>query len=199
MRTVVVFIVLYSVELGKQLATVIQQELRSPDPVSNHDASTNALINYMKSKRKWMIFFLIRNFVGQEHSWLFICKITLLWRRSISFRNQSIGLHSKSVDWFLYDRDLCQERVNWMKCIFLSLNSTIFFVFPFSNFLLLLYMYCLNSRWDLTQHNFITFQNFCFQCKKKYLKTSRLINLIIFGNLGLWISLIEKNIKNDNR
>lgn len=42
----------WGVELGKQLATVIQQELRSPDPVSNHDASTNALINYMKSKRK---------------------------------------------------------------------------------------------------------------------------------------------------
>ena len=51
MRAVLIFIVFYSVELGKQLATVIQQELRSPDPVSNHDASTNALINYMKSNR----------------------------------------------------------------------------------------------------------------------------------------------------
>ena len=25
---------------------------------------------------------------------------------------QSIDLHSKSVDWFLYDRDLCRDRVN---------------------------------------------------------------------------------------
>ena len=29
------------------------------------------------------------------------------------YRNQSIGLLSKSVDWFLYDRDLRHERVKW--------------------------------------------------------------------------------------
>ena len=30
---------------------------------------------------------------------------------SLSYRNQSIDLESKSVDWFLYDTDLPQERV----------------------------------------------------------------------------------------
>ena len=30
---------------------------------------------------------------------------------SLSYRNQSIDLQSKSVDWFLYDRDLRHERV----------------------------------------------------------------------------------------
>ena len=33
--------------------------------------------------------------------------LTLLWRISLSYRNQSI---SKSVDWLLYDRDLRNER-----------------------------------------------------------------------------------------
>ena len=31
----------------------------------------------------------------------------------ISYRNQSMDLKSKSVDWFLYDRDLRHERVNF--------------------------------------------------------------------------------------
>ena len=29
--------------------------------------------------------------------------LTLLWRRPLSYRNQSIDLQSKSHDWFLYD------------------------------------------------------------------------------------------------
>ena len=38
--------------------------------------------------------------------------LTLSWRRSLPYRNQSIDLQSKSVDWFLYDRDFLNERVN---------------------------------------------------------------------------------------
>ena len=38
--------------------------------------------------------------------------LTLSWRRSLSFRNQSFDLLCKSVDWFLYNRDLRHERVN---------------------------------------------------------------------------------------
>ena len=34
---------------------------------------------------------------------------TLVWRRSLSYRNQSIDLLCKSVDWFLYNRDLRHE------------------------------------------------------------------------------------------
>lgn len=40
------------VELGKQLAKVIQPELSTPDPVTAHDASTNGLINFIKSHPK---------------------------------------------------------------------------------------------------------------------------------------------------
>ena len=48
-------------------------------------------------------------------SWLIL---TLSWRRSLSYRNQSIDLQSKSMNWFLYDRDLRHERSNkytWQK------------------------------------------------------------------------------------
>ena len=38
-----------SVELGKQLAKVIQPELAAPGSVSSHDCSTNGLMNFIKS------------------------------------------------------------------------------------------------------------------------------------------------------
>ena len=43
----------------------------------------------------------------------FVLKIalTLSWRRSLSYRNESIDFLSKSMNWFLYDRDLRHERV----------------------------------------------------------------------------------------
>ncbi len=39
------------VELGKQLAKTIENELQGDEPVSSHDSSTNGLINYYKSIR----------------------------------------------------------------------------------------------------------------------------------------------------
>jgi glucose-6-phosphate isomerase len=38
----------WGVELGKVLAKKILPELKTPDPVQAHDASTNGLINYFK-------------------------------------------------------------------------------------------------------------------------------------------------------
>ena len=37
--------------------------------------------------------------------------LTLSWRRPLSYRNQSIDLRSKSMDWFLYDIGLRHEMV----------------------------------------------------------------------------------------
>ena len=37
--------------------------------------------------------------------------LTLSWRRPLSYRNQSIDLQSKWMDWFLYDNGLRHERV----------------------------------------------------------------------------------------
>ena len=38
-------------------------------------------------------------------------RLTLSWRRPLSYRNQSTDLQSKSMDWFLYDNGLRHERV----------------------------------------------------------------------------------------
>ena len=43
--------------------------------------------------------------------------LTLSWRRSLSYRNQSIELHFKSMDCFLYDRHLRYERVKRIEVI----------------------------------------------------------------------------------
>ena len=42
----------WGVELGKQLASKILPELENDDVVSNHDSSTNGLINEYKAMRK---------------------------------------------------------------------------------------------------------------------------------------------------
>ena len=36
------------------------------------------------------------------------------WQRSLLYRNQSIDLQNKSIDWFLYDRSFRHERVTAM-------------------------------------------------------------------------------------
>ena len=42
----------WGVELGKQLANKILPELYTEEEISNHDASTNGLINHYKRIRK---------------------------------------------------------------------------------------------------------------------------------------------------
>ena len=37
--------------------------------------------------------------------------LNLSWRRSLLYRSQSIDLQNKSMDWFLYDKNLRHERV----------------------------------------------------------------------------------------
>ena len=43
--------------------------------------------------------------------------LTLSWRRSLSYRNQSIDLLGKSIDWFLYDNGLRRERVKKLRVL----------------------------------------------------------------------------------
>lgn len=47
--SLIIFFSWYSVELGKQLAKIIQPELSATTPATSHDASTNGLINYIKA------------------------------------------------------------------------------------------------------------------------------------------------------
>ena len=41
------------------------------------------------------------------------------WRRSLSYRNQPMDLRSKSMDWFLYDRDLRHVRANVLLLVYI--------------------------------------------------------------------------------
>lgn len=53
--TSIVFIAfVLSVELGKQLAKVIQPELEAEGEVTSHDPSTNGLINHIKATRTYL-------------------------------------------------------------------------------------------------------------------------------------------------
>ena len=60
--------------------------------------------------------------------------LTLLWRRSLTYRTHYIGFISKSIDWFLYDRDLRHETVKQLFEIVLKDNFqliyNIFLRFP---------------------------------------------------------------------
>ncbi|VDN24710.1 unnamed protein product [Gongylonema pulchrum] len=47
-----VFLFAKLVELGKQLAKVIQKELESDSPCSSHDSSTNGIMNFIKQQKK---------------------------------------------------------------------------------------------------------------------------------------------------
>ena len=50
--------------------------------------------------------------------------LTLSWRRPLSYRNQSIDLQSKSMDWFLYDNGLHHKRVKWVEWKWTVITST---------------------------------------------------------------------------
>ena len=52
-------------------------------------------------------------FDGGEIFHFYFPTLTLSWRRSLSYRNTSIDLPFRLVDWFLYDRDFRHERVKF--------------------------------------------------------------------------------------
>ena len=55
----------------------------------------------------------------------FLILLILLGRTILLCRNQSIDLHSKLVDWFLYDRDLGLERIKGYRKILGKTTNTI--------------------------------------------------------------------------
>ena len=61
-----------------------------------------------KTPRKFDKYFPFAKSNLRENS---ITHLTLSWRRPLSYRNQSIDLLCKSMDWFLYDNGLRHERV----------------------------------------------------------------------------------------
>ena len=53
------------------------------------------------------------------------CRLTLSWRRSLSYRNQIIDFHSKTMDWFLYYRAVGTSVVKELNALdFIQFSST---------------------------------------------------------------------------
>ena len=76
---------------------------------------------YVRSK--WFPFFVA--IIKQNFRTYCLIWLTLSWRRPLSYRNQSIDLLCKSVDWFLYDNGLRHEKVKvaWYWISILCLKS----------------------------------------------------------------------------
>ena len=51
-------------------------------------------------------------FVLNSYITISLDNLTFSWRRPLSYRNQSIDLLRKSMDWFLYANSLRHEKVN---------------------------------------------------------------------------------------
>ena len=77
-----------------------------------------------------MFFFISTLFSILNNIWAEFWKLlTCSWRRSLSYRNQFIDFPSKSMDWFLYDRDLRHEKgmiriaMVWSGLIYLEVDK----------------------------------------------------------------------------
>ena len=79
---------------------------------------------FSRKKQKLFINTALLQLEGRLISNLYLmlkCQIAFFWniltlscRRPLSYRNQSIDLQSKSVEWFLYDNGLRHERVKFI-------------------------------------------------------------------------------------
>ena len=96
--------------MNRDLANVLNNLAHEHFITHTGKKSTAALLNFMgpgcRGSRKTNT----QNFISFVSRWKLIF-LTLSWRRPLSYRNQSIDLQSKSVDWFLYDNGLRHERV----------------------------------------------------------------------------------------
>ena len=64
--------------------------------------------SFMTSTKNDQIFWMLEHYFAWS-------ALTFSWRISLSYSNQSIDLHSKSMDCFLHDRELRHERVNALR------------------------------------------------------------------------------------
>ena len=73
-------------------------------------------INSASTKHRWWSSFAkIDAWWGPKYTFVMLpqllCVFNSFMTESLSYRNQCIDLQSQSMDWFLYDRNVCHERV----------------------------------------------------------------------------------------
>ena len=88
-----------------------------PDTVLRESRVTKLMTSSIKffCRRYSYCKFEFHTMSGSWRDWLFPSKamsLTLSWRTSLSYRNRSIDLFSKWMDWFLYYRDLTMKELN---------------------------------------------------------------------------------------
>ena len=91
------------------------------------------------------------------------CPLTLSWRRPLSYRNQSMDLLCKSVDWFLYDHGPRHERVNYCK-FWYHINKYAFLINALladvlCNIDVILFNLIINIGGTIVEHFFVVPQN----------------------------------------
>ena len=106
----------------------------------------------------WLIcLLLIILYEGEFAINFLLTHLALSWRRSLSYRNHSIDLQSKSMEWFLYDSDLPHERVT----VLISSGYEI----------LLLYSRRLGGKTIIDFQHFVIWFSTCLACLRAYVPT----------------------------
>ena len=108
--------------------------------------------------------------------------LTRSWRRPLSYRNQSIDLHSRSMDWFPFDNGVHHERVKR------ALNTSLLMVEPLINIIFIDRSICLPIRMSRSKHDVIL---------KGYWELLYNNYLILDGNCNIWRTWWWWNIPND--
>ena len=104
---------------------------------------------------------------------------TLSWRRPLSYRNQSTDLFRKSMDWFLYNKNLRHERVWFSK---LTATKT-----P-SDFNSKKYSYVLHNNWCQGVISKIIFSlNFQDHVLWPFYPSNCLLRTFIFDVFLMWL------------
>ena len=103
---------------------------------------------------------------------IYHCILTFWWRGSLSYKNQSVDLICKSMEWFLHDRDLGHKRVKRVSTQSPVLNKVILKINYDYNMLIVsvqqggirfLSAWWNNFQWDKTSIIFSHNTHTCFQ------------------------------------
>ena len=122
-----------------------------------------------------------------------LSNLTLSWRRPISYRNQSIDLLCKSMDWFLYDTGLRHERVKFCSANVAGDSECDLRHVPNER-----QYFNQKIKWDQILFILLSYvhnlygQSFFF-CKKGFLYKNKCNNKIILGMRSVYYHLFIKN------
>ena len=125
--------------LSRDFSEFFREDITS-FPMNSKNILDNSLIIYkcftlLKRSTHFPILYPLKNFwlsgVFREHKMRAPAKngLTLSWTRFLSYRNLSIDLLCKSMDWFLYDRNLRHERdkpIEWLNKLFWCTHLEVF-------------------------------------------------------------------------